>query len=195
MIKALLTGIIAFGLLLTFMSDGAAQQVNPKVLMKTNKGDMTIELYADKAPITVQNFLSYVDDQFYDGTIFHRVIKGFMIQGGGHLPDMTEKTTKAPIKNEAANGLSNLRGTIAMARETAPHTASAQFYINHVDNLGLDHQDTSEEGYGYCVFGKVIDGLDVVDIIANSLTMTKGGVPDIPRSTIEIISIRRIQDQ
>jgi cyclophilin family peptidyl-prolyl cis-trans isomerase len=191
MIKSLLSGAATLGLLLFFVSAGQTQPVNPKVLMKTSKGDITIELFADKAPLTVANFLSYVDDKFYDGTIFHRVIKGFMIQGGGHLPDMTEKPTKAPIKNEATNRLSNTRGTIAMARMPEPHSATAQFFINHVNNPGLDHKDTSEAGYGYCVFGKVIDGLDVVDIIANTPTMTKNGVPDIPRETIEIISIRR----
>lgn len=194
MIKALILGAVSFGLLLTFVSTGEAQEANPKVLIKTSKGDMTVELFATKAPITVKNFLSYVDDKFYDGTIFHRVIKGFMIQGGGHLPDMSEKMTKATIKNEATNRLSNKRGTIAMARRADPHSASAQFYINHVDNPGLDHSDTSEEGYGYCVFGKVIEGMDVVDIIANSLTKTVGGVPDIPRETIEIISIRRVEE-
>ena len=195
MIKSLLFGAATFGLLLVFVSAGQAQQANPKVLIKTSKGDIAIELFADKAPITVENFLSYVDDKFYDGTIFHRVIKGFMNQGGGHLPDMTEKTTKGPIKNEATNRLSNTRGTIAMARMPAPHSATAQFYINHVNNTGLDHKDTSADGYGYCVFGEVIEGLDVVDIIANSLTMTKNGIPDIPRETIEIISIRRMDEK
>ena len=160
--------------------------------MKTSKGDITIELFADKAPVTVENFLSYVDDKFYDGTIFHRVIKGFMIQGGGLLPDFTEKVTKGTIKNEASNGLSNKRGTIAMGRRMEPHSASAQFYINHIDNPGLDHTAKTDEGYGYCVFGRVIEGLDVVDIIANSLTMTKNDMRDVPRETIEIISIRRL---
>jgi peptidyl-prolyl cis-trans isomerase B (cyclophilin B) len=184
-----------FCLLFTFATSGLAQQDNPKVLMKTSKGDMTIELYADKAPITVENFLSYVDDKFYDGTIFHRVIKGFMIQGGGLLPDLTRKMTKAMIKNEATNGLSNERGTIAMGRMDTPHTASAQFFINHVDNPGLDHRDTTDEGYGYCVFGRVIEGMDVVDIIANTRTMTKNDMRDVPRETIEIISIRRLEKE
>lgn len=161
--------------------------------MKTSKGDITLELYADKAPVTVENFLSYVDDRFYDGTIFHRVIKGFMIQGGGLLPNLIEKSTKAMIKNEATNGLTNERGTIAMGRMDTPHTASAQFYINHVDNPGLDHRNMTDEGYGYCVFGRVIEGLDVVDIIADSPIMTKNGMADVPRETIEILSIRRLK--
>jgi len=183
----------ALGIILTFGGPALAQQDNPKVLMKTSKGDITLELFADKAPITVNNFLSYVDDEFYDGTIFHRVIKDFMIQGGGYLPDLTLKTPGAMIKNEADNGLSNTRGTIAMGRKDTPHTASVQFYINHVDNPGLDHSDTTDAGYGYCVFGRVIDGLDVVDIIANSRIMTKNEMRDVPRETIEIISIRRLK--
>lgn len=195
MIKTLLVGTVSLGFLLGMTVTGPAQPANPKVLMKTSKGDITIELYADKAPITVENFLSYVEDKFYDGTIFHRVIKGFMIQGGGHLPDLTEKITKAPIKNEATNGLSNRRGTIAMARMNEPHSATAQFYINHVDNSGLDHTAATEDGYGYCVFGKVTQGLDIVDIIANTLTMTKSGMSDVPRETIEIISIRRVDEK
>lgn len=182
---------IVLGFILSFVSPGSSQQDNPKVLMKTSKGDILLELYADKAPITVDNFLSYVDESFYDGTIFHRVIKGFMIQGGGLLPDLTEKQTKGMIKNEAANGLSNERGTIAMGRMDTPHTASAQFYINHVDNPGLDHRNNTDEGFGYCVFGRVIEGLEVVDIIANARIMTKNGMADVPRETIEILSIRR----
>ena len=193
MSKSLFFGTIALGFMLIFVTSGLAQQDNPKVLLKTSKGDITLELYADKAPITVDNFLSYVDDEFYDGTIFHRVIKGFMIQGGGYLPDLTLKTPGAMIKNEATNGLSNLRGTIAMGRKDTPHTASVQFYINHVDNPGLDHRDTTDEGFGYCVFGQVIEGLDVVDIIANSRIMTKNDMADVPRETIEIISIRRLK--
>lgn len=193
MSKSQFIGTIALVFMLIFVTSGLAQQDNPKVLLKTSKGDITLELYADEAPITVNNFLSYVDDGFYDGTIFHRVIKGFMIQGGGYLPDLTLKTPGAMIKNEATNGLSNRRGTIAMGRKDTPHTASVQFYINHVDNPGLDHQNTSDEGFGYCVFGRVIEGLDVVDIIANSRIMTKNDMADVPRETIEIISIRRLK--
>jgi cyclophilin family peptidyl-prolyl cis-trans isomerase len=169
-----------------------AEASNPKVLMKTSKGDITIELYPDKAPISVKNFLSYVDDKFYNGTIFHRVIKGFMIQGGGLNAKLQEKTTKAPIQNESKNGLKNKRGTIAMARYSEPHTASAQFFINHMDNPGLDYGQAAG-GWGYCVFGKVIQGLDVVDAIANSPVMTKNNMRDVPRETIEIISVTRIE--
>ncbi len=167
---------------------------NPKVLMKTSMGDITIELFPDKAPLTVKNFLSYVEEKFYDGTIFHRVISGFMIQGGGLTADMVEKSTKPPIKNEATNGLSNVRGTIAMGRMNAPHTATSHFYINHVNNDGLDHRNTSSEGYGYCVFGRVVDGMKVVDAIARVRTGTKSGYPDSPLETVTIHSIRVIEE-
>lgn len=187
--------VMAFlGLLAAFPPLGQAQaaQTNPKVLMKTSKGDITIELFADKAPLTVKNFLSYVDEKFYDGTIFHRVIKGFMIQGGGLTPEFSEKATKPPIKNEAYNGLKNNRGTIAMARFPEVDSATAQFFINHVDNPNLDHKGKTPEGFGYAVFGKVIKGMDVVDAIAGVLTMTRGGHQNVPRETIIIISISRI---
>ena len=168
-----------------------AIQANPKVLIKTSKGDITLELFADKAPITVKNFLSYVDEKFYNGTIFHRVIKNFMIQGGGYTPEFLEKAAKPPIKNEAANGLKNLRGTIAMARTPEIDSATCQFFINHVDNNNLDHMDNTEH-FGYAVFGKVISGMDVVDAIASVPTMTKGIHANVPRETITIISINRI---
>jgi len=180
------------GLLMTSFSTGEAKATVNKVLMKTTKGDITIELYPEKAPITVNNFLSYVDEKFYDGTIFHRVIKGFMIQGGGFTPDFQEKATKPPIKNEAGNGLKNKSETIAMARTAVIDSATSQFFINHVNNSFLDHRDNSSEGFGYCVFGKVIEGMDVVDAIANAKTMTRSGQSDVPRETIEIISVRRI---
>jgi len=169
----------------------AAPAENPIVVMKTSKGDITLELFADKAPNTVQNFLAYVDAKFYDGTIFHRVIKGFMIQGGGMTADLSEKPTRAPIRNEAANRLSNRRGTIAMAREPQPHTATAQFFINHVNNDGLDYKDATVDGFGYCVFGRVISGIDVVDAIAGVPTMSAKGYDDVPRQTITILSVRR----
>jgi cyclophilin family peptidyl-prolyl cis-trans isomerase len=168
-----------------------AVQANPKVLIKTSKGDITLELFADKAPVTVKNFLSYVDEKFYNGTIFHRVIKNFMIQGGGFTPEFLEKAAKPPIKNEAANGLKNLRGTIAMARTPEIDSATCQFFINHIDNLGLDHKDNTEH-FGYAVFGKVVSGMDVVDAIALVPTMTKGMHENVPRETITIISISRI---
>ena len=169
-----------------------AKQPNPKVLMKTSMGDITLELYAEKAPITVENFLSYVDENFYDGTIFHRVIPKFMIQGGGLTADFIEKPAKPPIKNEATNGLKNKRGTIAMARMPEINSATCQFFINHVDNTFLDHKDNTPDGFGYAVFGKVIEGMDVVDAIANVKTMAKHGMRDVPRETILIISVRRL---
>jgi len=174
------------------LSGGQASAANPKVLLKTSKGDITIELDEAKAPVSVKNFLSYVDDQFYNGTIFHRVIKGFMIQGGGYSADMAEKSSKPPIKNEAANGLKNTRGTVAMARTNEINSATCQFFINHVDNAFLDHVPSDPQRFGYAVFGKVIAGLDIVDAIANSPTGTIHGMGDVPRQTITLISVERI---
>lgn len=156
------------------------------IRMQTNKGVIEIELDAEKAPETVENFLGYVKDGFYDGTIFHRVIDGFMIQGGGMEPGMTEKQTKAPVKNEADNGLKNDRGTIAMARTNDPHSATAQFFINVSDNAFLNHQQPSMEGWGYCVFGKVANGMDVVDEIKGVATTSKGFHQDVPAEDILI---------
>jgi peptidyl-prolyl cis-trans isomerase B (cyclophilin B) len=161
---------------------------NPIVVLETSRGDVVIELNPDKAPKTVENFLRYVDDKFYEGVIFHRVISGFMIQGGGFTPDMTEKDTRPSIENEADNGLKNDRGTIAMARTPAPHSASAQFFINHKNNDFLNHTAKTPQGWGYCVFGKVIDGMDVVDEIAEVRTGTKGRYDDVP---VEAVVIRR----
>jgi peptidyl-prolyl cis-trans isomerase A (cyclophilin A) len=162
---------------------------NPVVVMETSKGTMKIELYPDKAPETVANFLRYVDDGFYNGTIFHRVIKGFMIQGGGMTPDMSEKPTRAPIKNESANGLANLRGTLAMARSGDPHSATSQFFINHVTNISLNRGQQNE--WGYCVFGKVIDGIDVMDAIAAVPTGNKEEYRNVPLEPVVIKSVRR----
>ena len=194
MLKTLFLIISIVGLLITFPALSNADKTNPKVIMKTSKGEITIELYADKAPITVKNFLSYVDEKFYEGTIFHRVMKGFMIQGGGLTSDLLEKSAKPPIKNEAVNGLKNKRGTIAMARTPVIDSATCQFYINHVDNPFLDHRDKTPEGFGYAVFGKVIKGMDVVDAIANVQTMSKSGHMNMPRETITIISIRHAEN-
>jgi peptidyl-prolyl cis-trans isomerase A (cyclophilin A) len=191
MVKIIISLASILIVLIAFSVVSHAAQANPKVLIKTSKGDITLELFADKAPITVKNFLSYVDEKFYDGTIFHRVIKNFMIQGGGYTPEFLQKGTKPAIKNEAANGLKNLRGTIAMARTNEIDTATCQFFINHVDNSFLDHTDDAEH-FGYAVFGKVISGMDVVDAIASVPTMTKGMNRDVPRETITIISISRI---
>ena len=162
----------------------------PVVVMETSKGVIKIELDPKSAPNTVKNFLAYVDDKFFDGTIFHRVRPKFMIQGGGLTPDMREKPLRAPIKNESANGLANLRGTIAMARTGHPHSATAQFYINHITNDFLDRQNAAD-GWGYCVFGKVIEGLDVVDAIAIVPTGVKQGQGDVPNETVLIKSVRR----
>ena len=162
----------------------------PKVVMATSHGSMTIELYADRAPETVENFLQYVDDKFYDGTIFHRVIPGFMIQGGGFEPGMREKPTREAIKNESANGLANLRHTIAMARTSAPHSATAQFFINHVTNQALD-RDRFGDGWGYCVFGKVIEGSETVDAIAKVARGNVAGHANVPMSDVLIESVRR----
>lgn len=192
MVKSAILGLSFMGLIFLFASVLNAAPSNPKVLMKTTKGDITIELYPDKAPITVENFLSYVNEKFYDGTVFHRVMKDFMIQGGGYNADFQEKPARAPIQNEAKNGLKNKRGTLAMARMSEPHTASNQFFINHVDNPGLDYGQCAD-GWGYCVFGKVTQGLNVVDAIANSPVMTKYGMQNVPRETIKIISITLIE--
>ena len=170
---------------------GFAVAENPKVLIKTSKGDITVELYPEKAPITVENFLTYVDEKLYDGTTFHRVKKEFMIQGGALTPDMEEKQPYEPIRNEANNGLKNARGTFAMARMDDPQSAANQFFINHKDNFDLDY-GTYPDGWGYCVFGKVIAGLDVVDAIAGVRTMTRRNYRDYPREVIPIVSIARM---
>jgi cyclophilin family peptidyl-prolyl cis-trans isomerase len=159
---------------------------NPKVLMKTNKGDLVVECYPDKAPITVANFLQYTRDGFYDGTVFHRVIPGFVIQGGGFTADLNRKETRDAIKNEASNGLKNLRGTLSMARTPDINSATSQFFVNLVDNKSLDHRDTSARGYGYAVFAKVTEGMDVVDEIAKVQTTMKKGLSDVPAEAIVI---------
>ncbi len=151
-----------------------------QVKLTTNFGTITIQLDAEKAPKTVENFLAYVAAGHYDNTIFHRVIKGFMIQGGGFEPGMKQKECRAPIDNEAANGLKNKRGTIAMARTGDPHSATAQFFINVVDNDFLDFKAPSGQGWGYCVFGEVVDGLDVIDQIKGVRTGNKGFHQDVP---------------
>ncbi len=151
-----------------------------QVKLTTNFGAITIKLDAEKAPKTVENFLAYVKDGHYDNTIFHRVIKGFMIQGGGFEPGMKQKECRAPIDNEAANGLKNKRGTIAMARTGDPHSATAQFFINVVDNDFLDFKAPSGQGWGYCVFGEVTEGLDVIDQIKGVRTGNKGFHQDVP---------------
>jgi cyclophilin family peptidyl-prolyl cis-trans isomerase len=166
-------------------------RANPVVVMDTSMGTMKIELYADKAPITVKNFLDYVEKKHYDGTVFHRVIPNFMIQGGGMEPGMKEKKTGDPIKNESSNGLSNQRGTLAMARTSAPDSATAQFFINVRDNLFLDKAN-ARDGAGYCVFGKVIEGMDVVDKIKAVPTGNFGQHGDVPKADVVIKSVRKL---
>ncbi len=161
-------------------------ETNPKVKIVTSKGDITVELDAANAPITVENFLSYVNDDFYVGTIFHRVIDGFMIQGGGMKPNMFEKKNRDPIKNEADNGLKNERGTLAMARTQVVDSATSQFFINIADNDFLNHQNTSPAGYGYAVFGRVTEGMETVDAIRQVRTGNKGGHQDVPVEPITI---------
>jgi cyclophilin family peptidyl-prolyl cis-trans isomerase len=177
----------------------SAADKNPVVVIDTSLGKIEVELYADKAPITVKNFLSYVNDKFYDETLFHRVMNNFMIQGGGFDKEMVEKKTKGTIKNEAENGLKNEVGTIAMARLPEPHTAGAQFFINVADNAMLNHRDKSVEGYGYCVFGKVVAGMDVVNKIKEVPTGHATGtaqpniqmpMDDVPKEQVVIKSIR-----
>jgi len=190
----ILMAILSAGLVLAFFTVGEASGASQKVLLKTSKGDITLELYPDKAQVTVKNFLDYVDAKFYDGLIFHRVIKGFMIQGGGLTPDYSSRPARPAIKNEAGNGLTNDRGTIAMARTGEVDSATCQFFINHANNNFLNHKDNTAEGFGYCVFGKVTAGLDVVDAIATTPTMTVHGMEDVPREAVTIISIRRVEN-
>ncbi|MFC4699042.1 peptidylprolyl isomerase [Glaciecola siphonariae] len=160
------------------------------VILETNFGDITINLFEDKAPKTTANFKQYVEDGFYTNTIFHRVIKDFMIQGGGMEPGMQEKTTREPIENEADNGLSNKTGTLAMARTNDPHSATAQFFINVKDNTFLDFSAANSQGYGYCVFGEVTDGMDVVEQIRGVKTGNSGYHQDVPLEDIIIKSAR-----
>jgi peptidyl-prolyl cis-trans isomerase B (cyclophilin B) len=180
--------LIVLVTLVTLVMAGLSMAVtaNPKVEMETSKGKIVIELFPEKAPETVKNFLNYVDAKFYDGTIFHRVIPNFMIQGGGFTSDMKRKSAGAPIKNEADNDLKNDRGTIAMARTGDPHSATAQFFINTINNDFLNHKSKTNQGWGYVVFGKVIAGMDVVDAISSVKTVTRGMYRDVPAETIEI---------
>jgi peptidyl-prolyl cis-trans isomerase A (cyclophilin A) len=163
---------------------------NPVIVIETSMGTVKIELFAREAPLSVKNFLDYASSGFYDGTVFHRVIPNFMIQGGGITADMNEKPTKAPIKNEAGNGLKNDRGTLAMARTNIVDSATAQFFINVIDNGFLNHQDETMQGFGYAVFGKVIDGMAVVDKIAATRTGMKNGFSDVPVTPVVIKSIK-----
>ncbi len=196
---AYFTMMMALALMLSVLTAGAAEEQapNPRVLMKTSDGDITIELFADKAPVTVQNFLQYAEDGYYDGTVFHRVISNFMIQGGGFTAALEEKPTREPIINESRNKLHNTRGTLAMARTSDPDSATAQFFINQRSNLRLDWSPGKD---GYAVFGEVIDGMQVVDIIALSDTgsaqalTTRGPAvfQDVPVKPVVILSVSRL---
>ena len=168
-----------------------AKKANPTVVMETSEGVITIELLADKAPVTVKNFLRYTDEKFYDGTIFHRVIDNFMIQGGGFTADMKKKNAHEPVKNEATSERKNDRGTIAMARTNQVNSATSQFFINLKNNDFLNHRDNTPRGFGYAVFGKVIKGQEVVDRIAKVKTTTSGSYRDVPAKPVVIKSVRR----
>ncbi len=194
--KSIATVILAIaisGMTVTSRAEkGKAEKSNPAVLMETSLGNITIELWQDKAPTTVKNFLRYVDEKFYDNTIFHRVISGFMIQGGGFTADMKRKNTHEPIENEASSDLSNDTGTIAMARTREIHSATSQFFINVADNAFLNHRDETPRGYGYAVFGRVTGGEDVVMKIGTVKTTRRGPYQDVPAEAVVIRSVRRI---
>jgi peptidyl-prolyl cis-trans isomerase B (cyclophilin B) len=187
--------ILSAVLILAMMAGTSMGQENgvssPQVVMETSKGEIVLALYPDKAPLTVKNFLDYVEAGFYNGTIFHRVIPGFMLQGGGFAQDMQKKPTSTPVKNEADNGLKNDRGTIAMARTQDPHSASSQFFINTVDSAFLNYKGQTTAGWGYAVFGKVIKGMEVVDAISKVETGTQGRFRDVPKTPIVIIKVRK----
>lgn len=171
----------------------AETKENPMVEMVTSQGTIKLELFAEQAPVTVSNFLAYVDSGFYDGTIFHRVIRDFMIQGGGFDEELNRKPTQAPIENEAANGIRNTRGTIAMARTQIPNSATSQFFINTVDNPALDYRNDTPQGIGYCVFGRVVEGEEVLDKIQVVRTGSQRGMQNVPQEAIVIKSVTRIQ--
>lgn len=182
--------VLVFAALLSLNSLVLAQD-NPVVVIETSEGTIKIELRPDLTPITVENFLRYVDNGLYNGLIFHRVISGFMIQGGGFTPDMNQLSTYEPIKNEADTGLPNDRGTIAMARTSVVDSATSQFFINHANNASLNHRNTSSSGYGYTSFGTVIEGLAVVDAIAEVTTSSQRGYQNVPVEPVIIVSIAR----
>jgi len=175
--------------LATGFAGAAGAQGNPQVTIETDKGTIVLELYPDKAPDTVANFLQYVRDGFYDGTVFHRVIDGFMIQGGGFTADLSKKDTRAPVKNESDNGLSNARGTIAMARTPDPHSATAQFFINVAENGAFLDSGKTGDGWGYTVIGRVVEGQDVADAIAKVATGMQKGMADVPDEPVRIVRV------
>lgn len=186
----MLAGILGMVGIMTPGTLGASAQDNPVVVMETTHGNITIELLQDAAPVTVENFLQYANDGFFAGTVFHRVIPGFMIQGGGLTANLSEKATRPPIRNEADNGVSNARGTISMARTSVVDSATAQFFINTVDNArSLDHRGTSPRDYGYAVFGRVTAGMDVVDAISGVSTGRQGPHQNVPVEPVVINSV------
>ncbi len=180
-----LSGLMA-GLFILLASGVSFADQNPQVKLETSEGPIVLELFAKAAPVSCQNFLNYVKKGYYDGTLFHRVIKGFMIQGGGFTTGMVPKKSDAPIKNEATNGLKNTLGTVAMARTSVIDSATGQFFINTFDNQFLDHQDDSPQGYGYAVFGKVVQGMDIVEKIQSTKTVVKNPFADVPEKDIAI---------
>jgi len=179
-------------LLLVFSLPAAAAE---RVIMETNMGNITLELYNEKAPVSVENFLNYVDSKFYDDTIFHRVIGNFMIQGGGFDQKLHKKSVKSAIENEADNGLKNDKGTLAMARTSIVDSATSQFFINLKDNDFLNHKGKSSRTYGYAVFGKVIDGMEVVEKIGRVKTIRKGAQQNLPQPSVVVKSIRRVEEE
>ncbi len=183
-----LSFLVICGLAAILAAPPAAAQ-NPVVVIETNLGSITAELDRRAAPVSVANFLAYAESGFYNGTVFHRVIRGFMIQGGGMTADLQRKETRAPIRNEATNGLSNDRGTLAMARTNVVDSATAQFFINTVDNPGLNNRGTDPGSYGYAVFGRVTGGMDVVDEIEGVRTGRRGPFNDVPETAVEILSV------
>lgn len=192
-LTALAVFLVILGLV-TWGDAAWAARRKPMVKVQTSLGDIILELNAEKAPATVANFLQYVKDGFYNGTIFHRVISGFMIQGGGMDAQMNQKSTRAPIKNEADNGLTNDAYTIAMARTAVPDSATAQFFINVVDNKSLNHTGKNPAGWGYAVFGKVVQGKDVVDKIKSVTTASKGFHSDVPVEPVTIIKATVVEE-
>ncbi len=187
--------LVLAGLLIgPLMAQTEKKESRPVVILETSEGTIKVELWSDKAPKTVENFLAYVDDKFYDGTIFHRVIDGFMVQGGGFTADMRQKPTKPPVVNEARADVPNARGTLAMARTNVVDSATAQFFINVVDNAFLNHTSKTPQGFGYCVFGKVVEGMDVVDKIKSVRTGNAGPFQNVPAKPIVILTARRAPD-
>ena len=191
--NTILKHYLLFVFMIILMMTSNVQAETTTVKMETSQGTIILELDGDNAPNTVANFITYVNEGFYDGTIFHRVISNFMIQGGGFTADMSQKTTHDPIQNEANNGLKNDTGTIAMARTSDPHSATAQFFINVKDNEFLNFSSETQQGWGYAVFGKVAEGMDVVDAIKNVATTSNGPYQDVPAETITIEKVSIVE--